>query len=305
MEIHEVDWYGLAGTALALIAYLVPVVLMASFVWIGRRIYYRKDRRNPITRDLLRGPGHTIAKELDDVRGDLIAYFAMATPLPLYFLAGWSLPQAMFGVPHSGFPVVYAVVLVGGGTYLGWKIVGIVKRIRELSLGLEAETAVGQELNQLLRDGFEVFHDINVNNLFNIDHVVVGRAGVFAIETKGRSKPIRKRKVEYKVQLDSERLSFPGWKETKPLQQAKRNAEWVSQWLTKATGETTVATPVLMLPGWWIDRTARTDVIVLNGANCRSAFSKLNAKSLSEEQMRRVVYQLETRCRDVAPRQVG
>lgn len=52
------------------------------------------------------------------------------------------------------------------------------------------------------------------------------------------------------------RLNFPSWIETKPIEQAQRQAlllrERVSQWLTKATGSPVAATPALVFPGWYL-----------------------------------------------------
>ena len=57
------------------------------------------------------------------------------------------------------------------------------KKRRNLRLGYEGEIAVGQELNQLMLQGKHVYHDFPADK-FNIDHIVVGRSGIFAVETK-------------------------------------------------------------------------------------------------------------------------
>jgi len=54
--------------------------------------------------------------------------------------------------------------------------------------GYDAELSVGQELNQLMRQGAVVFHDLPADG-FNIDHVLISALGVFAIETKEYTKP--------------------------------------------------------------------------------------------------------------------
>ena len=55
----------------------------------------------------------------------------------------------------------------------------------------------------------KVYHDIPGNN-FNIDHVVVGPNGVFAVETEGRSKPNRGRgQSDATVVYDGRSLTFP------------------------------------------------------------------------------------------------
>lgn len=58
------------------------------------------------------------------------------------------------------------------------KLYTIFKQVRNLRLGLEAEIAVGQELNQLILIGYHVYHDFSAEN-FNIDQVVVGPGGAF------------------------------------------------------------------------------------------------------------------------------
>ena len=83
-------------------------------------------------------------------------------------------------------PVASAFIfLLAGCGALVYYVVQILRLARtslNYRLGLEAEMAVGQELNQLLRHGYWVFHDLPADK-FNIDHVVVGRNGVFAVET--------------------------------------------------------------------------------------------------------------------------
>jgi hypothetical protein len=70
------------------------------------------------------------------------------------------------------------------------KMVIISKRAMSYRLGLDAELAAGQELDQLMRHGAFVFHDYPAEK-FNIDHVVICESGVFAVETKARMKPDR------------------------------------------------------------------------------------------------------------------
>jgi len=52
-------------------------------------------------------------------------------------------------------------------------------------LGFQGERYVAEELNQLMADGFHVFHDVPFEN-YNMDHVLVGPTGVFVVETRQR-----------------------------------------------------------------------------------------------------------------------
>lgn len=57
---------------------------------------------------------------------------------------------------------------------------------RRLNRGEKGELCVAELLDDLRSAGYRAFHDLPCDG-FNVDHVVVGPAGVFAIETKFRS----------------------------------------------------------------------------------------------------------------------
>ncbi len=173
----------------------------------------------------------------------------------------------------------------------------------KLSLGLDAELAVGQELDQLMREGATVFHDLP-GEKFNIDHVVIAPQGVFAVETKGYAKPNRGGgPAEAKVVFDGRVLALPDWSSSKPIDQAARQAKWLSNWLTSATGESVRVAPVLALPGWYVERKGRGEVFVFSGKELRGHLLKVrHPQPLRPEQMRRVRHQVEQRCRNVSPR---
>jgi hypothetical protein len=295
-----IHWTLLAGSSIALVFYLTPLALVIGSVALARRVYRRKDRRSPLSKDLLRGPGHTLKERLDEAKDDLTAYLAAVIPIPLFFLASWAV-EDRFNHRETSFPVIFILVIGVAAAFFIVRIFGLIKDIRNYSLGYEAEMAVGQELNQLMTLGYHVFHDVSGEHSFNIDHVVVGPAGVFAVETKGRPKPLKDGKPEYRVELRDERLFFPGWSEVEPLVQASRNAQWLSKWLSSATGESVQVHPVLALPGWFIDRKTKSGVFVFNGSNSPGTLGKWRPAFLSAQMINRCVHQLEARCRDVSP----
>jgi hypothetical protein len=148
-----------------------------------------------------------------------------------------------------------------------------------------------------------VFHDIPAEN-FNIDHLVVGPNGVIVVETKGRSKKLgtaRDNKADYNVEYKNGRLKFPGWEETEPIEQAERNAKWVSTWLTGATGFNVSAKGVVVLPGWYVHAKSTNKIPVLAIGAIANYFSKLSIQALSEQQINQIVYQADQKTRDVSP----
>ncbi len=284
-----------AHEAIAMALYLGPMGLIIGLVKLARSLSRPKDRRNPLTRDLLREPGHTVRAELDDVRSDLVGMMAATSPLPLFAYVelqgqGW----------QATWVVVFGIAVLAGFIYLVRSIFRLVKRARALHLGLDAEMAVGQELTTLMSEEFWVFHDVKGDGPFNVDHVVVGKYGVFAVETKGRAKRIRESGDGHRVTVKDGRLEFPGWVETKPLEQAKRSAVWLGKWLSSAIGEHVSVTPVLALPGWYIERRSRSEVAVINGKSPQSYFKNSGATAITEKQVLQIKHQLDARCRDVS-----
>lgn len=175
------------------------------------------------------------------------------------------------------------------------------KRRRALFLGLDGEIAIGQELNELMQQGYAVYHDFPAER-FNIDHIVIAPGGVYAVETKTRPKPLTgDGKASAEVLYDGASLRFPTWENRSFLDQATRQAEWLSRWLTSAVGESVRVEPVLALPGWYIKRVARGRVQVISGRDA-DHLVRPNQSVLSRELIQRIVHQVDQRCRTVEPR---
>jgi len=204
-------------------------------------------------------------------------------------------------VPLWQLPLVYLFFLL----LVAWatrRLYRLLKHRRNLYLGLDAELAVGQELNNLMAHGCRVFHDFPAEN-FNIDHVVVGPGGVYAVETKGRMKPDKRRgSVDATVIYDGQILRFPDWHEKEPLEQARRQADWLQKWLSSAVGESISVRPALALPGWFVERTKPGSVLVYSGKTPAFLSKPMDRSApLSEQSILRIAHQLEQRCRDVEP----
>ena len=276
------------------------VVIGALFLWLKRD--KAGKRRSPLTRDLLRAPGQSLDAKLQSEELDPSVYLFIAPLTPLFLYTLYLSSRFYNHTPFSPLSLVVNVVAgVGVVVYCVFKLIQIAKTRLKYRLGLEAEMAAGQELNQLLRSGYWVFHDLPAEN-FNIDHVVVGSNGVFALETKGRAKPGKDVKDAWKVKYDGERLLFPGWTETKPLAQAERQAKWLQQWLSSAVGEPVGVRPVLVLPGWWVERTSPKGMPVINAKNPEKLFRSLGKTQLSDKLVQQIVHQLDQRCRNVSAR---
>jgi len=276
--------------------FLLPLSVPIGIVfWIRHQ---RKGRRNPLTYQMLRAPGESISQRIDLLSNDIDLNLTMFGIVPLLCYSMYL--STRYIANNQVSPVIFVVISIGFLTYFGVRLNNIFVQRHKEQLGLDCERSVGQELNQLMLDGCRVFHDFQADN-FNIDHVVIAGNGIFAIETKGRSKPDRGRGQEdAKVTYDAQILQFPTWREREPIEQAKRQAAWLSDWLTKAVGQQVPVKPVLALPGWFVDRKSK-DFLIYNGKNPQYLMKITTEKPLSPEMIQRVAHQLDQRCRDIAP----
>ncbi|MGZ8269695.1 MAG: nuclease-related domain-containing protein [Methylophilus sp.] len=291
----------------SLINAFIPIFIgMAPFfllVWVIVSIKKRKvlRRKNPINIHLLRSPGQTLLEKIEDTNSDLFSYL-FTTPFLSLFLYVYYLSTSRSNLLFLSFTFIY----FAGLFYIGYKLISFSKERESLRLGYDAELAVGQELNLLMRHGFYVFHDVNLKNTvseFNIDHIVVGKTGVFAVETKGRSKPTDNiGKDSSKVNFDGKKLIFPQWEETEPVEQAKRQAAALQKWLSSAVGEPITARAVLALPGWFTNTTNKTDIALINGKNPEKFFNVMRGSELSDKQIKQIAHQLDNLCRNVEPK---
>lgn len=143
---------------------------------------------------------------------------------------------------------------------------------RRAVLGARGEQAVGQVLDELRDRGYRVFHDLPINGIAapdapavpapNIDHVLVGPAGVFALETKTRRKPLGRRA---EVRYVGERLLIDGFAPDRdPIAQAQACASAVRAMLRRGLDRDVPVRPVVLFPGWGVNERSGAEVWVLN-----------------------------------------
>jgi len=77
----------------------------------------------------------------------------------------------------------------------------------------------------------------------------------------------------------------------------RSQAEWLSKALTKSTGDSVTVRPVVALPGWYVERTGRSDVNVINPKNVSFMLKPVDESIIPEDKRKRISYQLEQLCR--------
>ncbi len=283
------QWIPLACITAAFLATMAVLVLWRRR---GERDSARHPgSRHPIQRDLLRNPGESQRDLIAATAWDAAEYAALG----LYLL-----PLAFCLYPLKAVYEGEAAALLAWGLARLWRVLS---SARMLELGYEAEVAAGQELDALRHLGYRVFHDVPAEGFeSNIDHVLVGPAGVFAVQAMGRATPRANGSDEpWEVTYDGERLVFPGWEETLPLGQAMAQADWLCGWLANALNEPVAVRPMLVLPGWSVKRTAVSGIPVLAARRIHAYFARMQPLAeMTDTMVERISEQLDRHCRVVA-----
>jgi len=103
------------------------------------------------------------------------------------------------------------------------------------------------------------------------------------------------------VEYDGTTLQFPWGSNRDYVEQAKRNAKSLADFLSKSTGMKVWVNPLLVLPGWYVAPvTNPTDHLVR--AMPETALAKYLRgfpRVLLAEQIKQISFQLDHKCRDV------
>lgn len=203
-------------------------------------------KRSPLNAAPLRLAGQSVTDEIFDVSYDGVFAPILMVAFAL-IIAGLEWWRFAMNVKPSPWVATIAAVCVA--VYTVWRVRRTVGRLRALKLGRDGERAVAQYLEWFRTAGFFVFHDIP-NDGANIDHVLIGPRGIFTIETKTVSKPLR---GECKVRVSESEISANGFVLSRdPLIQAKAQARWLSNFLAEAQFKAFVQ-PVVVFPGWFVE----------------------------------------------------
>lgn len=205
-------------------------------------------KRSPLKTKPLRNPGQSVQERRDDLLNDKL-FSPLVFTLMVCLLA--FIEWVRYLRPAEPIPLVYtgmALIAIGYSAYKAWKIIPEARRLR---LAMEGERAVGQYLERLREQGYQVFHDV-IGEGFNLDHVVIGPAGIFTIETKTWSKPA---KGSPKITFDGEHVLVGGFAPDRdPVLQAKAQSGWLRGLLSESTGRKFTVKPVIVFPGWFIEQ---------------------------------------------------
>lgn len=293
------DWFILGGYLLACTLFLCGATLL--------RVRGHRDRQPfPEQLRLLRGPGESLRRKLQTHRQAELVDILGAFLLPV--LAGTALfhvTTRLDGPVQLVALLTTACALLAGLGFLTRRLLARIAHARNLYLGHFGERVVAEALDPLKARGFLVFHDVPAEDdagPFNIDHVLVGPAGVFAIETKTRRQSSRRSGfMLHEIIHDGHVLAFPWGEDRHGLDQAQRQARWLETRLTLLVGRPVPVQPILTFPGWTIVRRGAGPVRVLAPAEIAAAVTPPAdaPATLTPDSLARIAAELDARCRDV------
>jgi hypothetical protein len=257
----------------------------------------RKKTQPPVARPLRRLPGESVRKELDRILEDEVGSYLFFAVV-VWVLVFWEfIRQWLAAGLHLGVLIFFAA---GVSMYCVFRVWRLRRDVRNLKQAEKAERHVSQLLRPLRGKDYVTFDDLMDESAgwkSNIDHVVVGPGGVFAIETKGYS-VFGNGCVE--IGKDGVlRLSNKA-AQRDPLEQARSSARKISRHLKSYMRKEFFVHPVLVFPGWKMAiPKSESGVVVLNDGTIEEFFSS-RERVLSNEEITAICTHLDRSARAYA-----
>jgi hypothetical protein len=236
-----------------------------------------------------------------DIMG-LIAIFASTLGITLIL---WQ--YNIFGILPNRW--LMTLVTAGFGIYIWKRFPKFIKDSETYKLGRQGEITVGHILEGLRPFGYTPIHDVlckGVNGkYFNIDHVLVGPKGIFAVETKTWSKQKGVKEIISYRPPNNLYATNNRWLDNEAIHQSSINADWLKTLLNGRIGKTYDVVPILTLPSWWIDKAVTADVynahkvLLLNPSMIGVELGKKEVL-LSDSEIKQIVTSLSSYLYDIA-----
>ncbi len=224
-------------------------------------------KKSPIKVKPLNYPGQYEDKEIEIIQ--LKRFRNLSIFLVVLAVAVYELLHAYYGVPPQ--PILATILVLASGIYLYYADSRLRREAERKKKGSIGEKSVGDILDRLKMPGLRVFHGVVIpGKNYNIDHVILSRRGIFAVETKYVSKP----KGNPKISSNGEAVFVDGKKLDQPhIVQAVNNANSLQSYLTvkaqsvKQTQSQFPVKPILVYPGWLVEPCTDSKIWVLNPNN--------------------------------------
>lgn len=246
-----------------------------------------KHGRDPVSKlKRRRNPGESTYERLESLLLEKVLLWIMmcATLVGFVWMEFW---RWYFPAKPTPFFTLFIAIIVWG--VAGYKMFRLWPELKAIRQGAVGERRVGHLLDGLREMGYHVFHDVDADGKGNIDHVLIGPAGVFAIETKTISLPSDRKAI---VTFDGQTLLVDGRNPAEfggrnPVDQVLASASCLVRIISDCTGEKIQVRPVLTYPGWWVEASQDCWIWVMNPEQIAGRLNKLE-DVLTEKQVRQI-----------------
>jgi hypothetical protein len=248
----------------------------------------RTKRTSPLKDKPLRNPGQSLDEEMQRVLEEDAYTWLLVLILPPVFTA-YEWWRSVLGSPPQ--PLLLLVFSIPVSGYAFFRLYRSILQIKRLRIARDGEKAVGQYLSDFREKGYRVFHDI-VGKGFNVDHVVICEKGIYTIETKTYSKSSSGKSV---IHFDGETIKVNGkLMERDAIEQAKSQAYWIGEILKESTGKVFPVKPVVVFPGWFVERAKGKDTANLWVLNPKAlpSFISNEPQRIAAEDVQMAAYHL-------------
>lgn len=277
------------------LSFSVIFALVFIWFWYAIKRASTKNSKSPLSGNFLRLPGESLQESLNKFHDEYLER-VMTVVIVVYSLAMMVIFTDVSKIGNLYFLVGCVAI---GATIAGYQIVKVnklIKKITNYRLGLDGERYTGQALNTLVREGAYVFHDlIYGDGKNNVDHVIISTGGVIAVETKTFRKPLKEKLPKgveaHKLFYDGKTLKFPHFTSSAALQQAGSSANALEKFIKNycLIDKTITVLPVLVFPGWWVERRGKGKVRVLNADEIYHLTKNITGNVLTTDEVKVIV----------------
>jgi len=209
----------------------------------------KQEKKSPITLKPLRYAGQSLDEKIDQLLNDKMLPYIISG---MFLILMTGMEWLRYYTTSPPTPKTTTFIAACYFAYAFYKIKKIRYEVKSLRIGRDGEKEVGELLDELREKGYKVLHDIPGEN-FNIDHVIISKKGIYTIETKTYSVPL---KGKAEMWYDGEKITIPNRiKSDAPIIQAAAASKWLCNTLQTTTGKEFTIKPVVLFPGWFLNHT--------------------------------------------------
>lgn len=256
----------------------------------------KSEKHSPLKDKPLRYAGQSLDEQIEDKLLEAVYWAVVSFGAIIFAIAEWF----RYLYPKPAQPIyitIFAVIVIAIGAN---KVFKGIKKAERFRMARDGEKIVAEGLQELVKQGATVFNDIQ-GEKFNVDHVVISPRGIYLIETKTYSKPIKK---ETKITFDAEQIYVDGVAiERNPIKQVEALSDWLQNLLKESTGIKFKIHPVILFPGWFTEKMkGGQDIWILN-PKALPVFISNEPVSLKDTEIHLIAFHLSRYVRTFTPKE--